>query len=179
VKPSNLLLDEEGVVWLTDFGLARRTNELTLTIAGVLMGTPRYMSPEQAAATKQSIDHRTDIYSLGATLYELVTGKPAFDADTPEKVLARIQNMEPVVPRQLRKDLPRDMETILLKCLAKEPARRYDTAQALGGLDRPEVQQRTQVLGGPLGSRPALSPARSARPCGKTLPAPARWPAPR
>src|SRR4029077_18040645 len=76
IKPSNLILDPEGTVWLTDFGLAKRAEEVTLTAAGVLMGTPRHMSPEQPAAPKQRIDHRTDIYSLGATLYELAPGKP-------------------------------------------------------------------------------------------------------
>jgi outer membrane protein assembly factor BamB/tRNA A-37 threonylcarbamoyl transferase component Bud32 len=131
IKPSNLLLDPEGVLWLTDFGLARRVDEVVLTATGVLIGTPRYMSPEQAAVVKQPVDHRTDIYSLGATLYELATGKPVFDADTPEGILSQIQNTEPVVPRQVRRDLPRDLETIILKCLAKEPARRYATARDL------------------------------------------------
>jgi serine/threonine protein kinase len=131
VKPSNLLLDPQGTVWLTDFGLARRADELTLTITGMLLGTPRYMSPEQAAALKQPVDHGSDIYSLGATLYELVTGMPLFDADTPQKVIAQILEAEPVSPRRVRPDVPRDLETILLKCLNKEPAQRYTTAQEL------------------------------------------------
>jgi serine/threonine protein kinase len=131
VKPSNLLLDGEGVVWLTDFGLARRADEVVLTVAGVLMGTPRYMSPEQAAAAKQPIDQRTDVYSLGATLYELATGRPVFDAETPQGVLTQILHAEPIGPRRLNRTLPRDLETIVLKCLAKEPAQRYATAQAL------------------------------------------------
>ena len=74
VKPSNLLLDNDGRIWLTDFGLAKRLDDVTLSMTGALLGTPRYMSPEQAEAAAQSVDHRTDIYSLGATLYELVTG---------------------------------------------------------------------------------------------------------
>ncbi len=131
IKPSNLLLDPEGVVWLTDFGLARRVDEVVLTATGVLIGTPRYMSPEQAAAVKQPVDHRTDIYSLGATLYELATGKPVFDADAPQRILSQIQNTQPVAPRHVRHELPRDLETMILKCLAKEPAQRYATAQAL------------------------------------------------
>jgi outer membrane protein assembly factor BamB len=131
VKPSNLLLDPEGVLWLTDFGLARRADEVTLTVAGAIMGTPRYMSPEQAAGVKQPIDHRTDIYSLGATLYELATGKPVFQADSPAGVISQILVDEPVAPRHWQEQLPRDLETIVLKCLAKEPARRYATAQAL------------------------------------------------
>ena len=76
IKPSNLLLDADGIVWLTDFGLAKRTDEATLTVHGTLMGTPRYMSPEQAASLQQPVDRRTDLYSLGATLYELATGRP-------------------------------------------------------------------------------------------------------
>jgi serine/threonine protein kinase len=151
VKPSNLLLDESGTVWLTDFGLARRADEVTLTMTGVLMGTPRYMSPEQAAAVKQPLDQRTDIYSLGATLYELATGKPVFDADTPQGVITQILHAEPVAPRLIQAQLPRDLETILLKCLAKEPARRYATAAALADdlrafLDGRPIQARRPTL---------------------------------
>jgi outer membrane protein assembly factor BamB len=131
IKPSNLLLDPEGVVWLTDFGLARRIDEVVLTATGVLMGTPRYMSPEQAAGFKKPVDHRTDIYSLGATLYELATGKPVFQAETPHAVITQILNAEPVPPRRLQANLPRDLETIILKCLAKDAAGRYASAQAL------------------------------------------------
>ncbi len=131
IKPSNLLLDPEGVVWLTDFGLARRVDEVVLTATGVLIGTPRYMSPEQAGGLKKPVDHRTDIYSLGATLYELATGKPVFEADTPHAVITQILNAEPVRPRRLQGSLPRDLETIILKCLAKDAAGRYASAQHL------------------------------------------------
>lgn len=131
IKPSNLILDPQGTVWLTDFGLAKRADEVTLTAAGILMGTPRYMSPEQAAAAKQPVDHRTDIYSLGATLYELATGQPVFDGQTPQGVITQILNAEPVPPRLLQGKLPRDLETIILKCLAKEPSRRYQQAREL------------------------------------------------
>ncbi len=131
VKPSNLLLDSEGVVWLTDFGLAKRADEATLTVAGTLMGTPRYMSPEQAQSVRHPIDHRTDIYSLGASLYELATGQPVFEASTPIGVIHHILANEPVPPRQIRPALSRDLETVILTCLSKNPARRYPSAQAL------------------------------------------------
>lgn len=131
IKPSNLILDPEGTVWLTDFGLAKRADEVTMTAAGLLMGTPRYMSPEQAAAARQPIDHRTDIYSLGATLYELATGKPVFDGQTPQGVITQILNADPVAPRLVQGKLPRDLETIILKCLAKEPDKRYQHARDL------------------------------------------------
>jgi len=131
IKPSNLLLDDEGVVWLTDFGLAKRADEVTLTVQGALMGTPRYMSPEQAESLKRPIDHRTDVYSLGASLYELATGRPVFESATSHGVIAQILSAEPARPRQLRPALPRDLETIILTCLAKEPARRYQSARAV------------------------------------------------
>ena len=124
VKPSNLLLDHGKRIWLTDFGLAKRLDDVTLSLTGALLGTPRYMSPEQAEATVKSVDHRTDIYSLGATLYELVTGQPVFAADTPHAVISKIIHNEPQSPRHVRPDLPRDLETILLKCLSKEAVQR-------------------------------------------------------
>ncbi len=96
VKPSNLLLDKDGRVWLSDFGLARRMDEITMTVSGMLMGTPRYIDPEQANAVKRPVDHRTDIYSLGATLYELITGQPVFASDTPDGVISQILTAEPV-----------------------------------------------------------------------------------
>ena len=131
IKPSNLLLDHESRIWLTDFGLAKRLDDVTLSMTGALLGTPRYMSPEQASTARRRLDHRTDLYSLGATLYELMTGRPVFLADTPHQVIDQILNQEPTPPRQLVPALPRDVETILLKCLGKEPDQRYATAQAL------------------------------------------------
>ena len=131
VKPSNLLLDLEGILWLTDFGLAKRDDEVTLTLSGAIMGTPRYMSPEQAESLERPIDHRTDIYSLGATLYELATGEPVFSAPTPHGVLSQILTTEPIPPRRVRDSLPRDLETVVMTCLSKDPSRRYSSAKLL------------------------------------------------
>ncbi len=131
IKPSNLLLDNEGTLWLTDFGLAKRTDDVALTLTGAILGTPRYMSPEQATACQRPVDHRTDIYSLGATLYELVTGQPVFAADTPHGVISQIITAEPRSPRQFQRSLPRDLETIVMKCLAKDPTARYQSAREL------------------------------------------------
>jgi serine/threonine protein kinase len=131
VKPSNLLLDNDGRIWLTDFGLAKRLDDVTLSITGALLGTPRYMSPEQASLGERRIDHRTDIYSLGATLYELATGRPVFEGDSPHRVIGRIVSEEITAPRLVRPSLPRDLETILLKCLHKDPDQRYASARHL------------------------------------------------
>ena len=142
IKPSNLLLDGDGVVWLTDFGLAKRMDEATLTVDGALMGTPRYMSPEQAASLRQPVDRRTDIYSLGATLYELATARPLFGPAEPQLMIAQILTEEPARPRQLRAGLPRDLETVILTCLAKEPLKRYQSAQALASDLRAVIEGR-------------------------------------
>jgi serine/threonine protein kinase len=142
IKPSNLLLDPDGVVWLTDFGLAKRTDDATMTVHGTLMGTPRYMSPEQAASLQQPVDRRTDLYSLGATLYELATGRPVFDSTVPHLVIAQILTEEPARPRQVRPSLPRDLETVILTCLAKEPPKRYQSAQSLASDLRAVLESR-------------------------------------
>ncbi len=131
VKPSNLLLDAENRLWLTDFGLARKLDNVTLSIAGAIIGTPRYMSPEQAAAAVKRVDYRSDIFSLGATLYELLTGVPAFRGDTPMAVIQNILTAEPVPVRTLSPTTHRDLETIVMKCLAKEPRDRYESADDL------------------------------------------------
>lgn len=131
IKPSNLILGSDGRIWLTDFGLAKRLDDVTLSLSGALLGTPRYMSPEQASALHKPVDHRTDIYSLGATLYELVTRKPLFESQSPHVVIAQILSVEPPPPRKLVPDLPRDLETIILKCLSKEAGLRYQSAQEL------------------------------------------------
>jgi serine/threonine protein kinase/outer membrane protein assembly factor BamB len=131
VKPSNLLLDEEGRLWLTDFGLACRQDDITLSLTGALLGTPRYMSPEQASATTKRVDQRSDLFSLGATLYELITSRPAFTGNTPHDVIQQILSSEPTPIRQFQRSCPRDLETIIMKCLAKAPAERYASAADL------------------------------------------------
>lgn len=130
IKPLNLILDEHGDAWITDFGLARFDASGSLTITGDLLGTLRYMSPEQAAAERAVVDQRTDVYSLGATLYELLTLEPAFAASSRQELLRRIISDEPRAPRRLNPALPPELETIVLKAMAKQPAARYATAQA-------------------------------------------------
>ncbi len=131
VKPANLLLDAGGNVWVTDFGLARLGEGPGLTVSGDLLGTLRYMSPEQALAKHGLVDHRTDVYSLGATLYELLTLSPAVDGASKQEVLHRLAFEEPVAPRRLDRSVPAELETVTLKALAKDPAERYATAQEL------------------------------------------------
>jgi serine/threonine protein kinase/Flp pilus assembly protein TadD len=131
VKPGNLLLDARGNVWVADFGLARVQSEASLTATGDLVGTLRYMSPEQALARRVAIDHRTDVYSLGATLYELLTLRPVFAGKDRQELLRQISFEEPVAPRRVRQGVPAELETIVLKALEKNPADRYATAQEL------------------------------------------------
>jgi serine/threonine protein kinase len=121
-------------------------------MTGALLGTPRYISPEQAAAAHNKLDHRTDLYSLGATLYELATNKPVFTGDSPHEVISQIITRDPTPPRQHLASLPRDLDTILLKCLAKESSGRYATAGQLADdlrafLDnRPISARRTSLV---------------------------------
>jgi eukaryotic-like serine/threonine-protein kinase len=131
IKPANILIDGRGTLWVTDFGLARLRNDSGLTMTGDLMGTLRYMSPEQAMGRAVDIDHRTDIYSLGATLYELMTRKPAVTGQDRQEVLRQIANEEPTPPRRLKPAIPRELETIVLKAMSKEPAGRYQSAREL------------------------------------------------
>ncbi len=133
IKPANLLLDTRGEVWVTDFGLARIQAEagLTLTLTGDVLGTLRYMSPEQALGRRGLVDHRGDIYSLGVTLYELLTLQPAVSGSDRQEILSRIAFEEPAPPRRINPEVPRELETILLKVMSKEPESRYATAQDL------------------------------------------------
>jgi serine/threonine protein kinase/Flp pilus assembly protein TadD len=133
IKPANLLLDAEGRLWVTDFGLAQIQGNHGLTLSGDILGTLRYMSPEQALARRVVIDGRTDVYSLGVTLYELLTLQPAFDGKDRTEILRRIESDEPTSLRKLNASVPQDLETIVLKAMAKEAAGRYATAQELAG----------------------------------------------
>jgi WD40 repeat protein len=131
IKPSNLMVDGRGQAWVTDFGLAHLETGATLTRTGDLVGTLRYMAPEQASGQKALVDRRVDIYGLGVTLYELLTLCPAFPATTRAKLLNQVITSEPPAPRQLDSSLPVDLETIVLKAMAKEPEARYTTAQEM------------------------------------------------
>ncbi|HUG69324.1 MAG TPA: serine/threonine-protein kinase [Pirellulaceae bacterium] len=131
VKPGNLLIDRQGRAWVADFGLAQFDADAGLTLTGDVLGTLRYMSPEQARGARPLVDHRTDIYSLGATLYELLTLRPPFDETDRQKLLRQVLDDEPPPPRQLRPETPKDLETIVLKAMSKSPHDRYATAQEL------------------------------------------------
>jgi serine/threonine protein kinase len=128
VKPSNLMLDLGGTVWVADFGLAKAEDSADLTSPGDILGTLRYMAPEQLAGRA---DARSDLYSLGITLYELVTLTPAFAEPVKARLIDHIRQQEPSLPHRIEPQLPRDLETIILKATAKEPARRYASAAEL------------------------------------------------
>jgi tetratricopeptide (TPR) repeat protein len=131
IKPANLLVDGRGNLWVTDFGLAHCQSQAGLTITGDLVGTLRYMSPEQALAQRVVIDHRTDVYSLGVTLYELLTLRQAFEGKDRQELLRQIAFEEPPRPRRVSRSVPRELETVVLKAMEKNPADRYATAQEL------------------------------------------------
>jgi eukaryotic-like serine/threonine-protein kinase len=131
IKPANLLLDGRDELWITDFGLAMFQTGAGVTMTGELVGTLRYMSPEQALAKRGLVDHRTDIYSLGATLYELLTLEPIFPGKDGQELLCQIAYQEPRLPRAIDRTIPVDLETILLKAMMKNPSERYATAQEL------------------------------------------------
>ena len=131
IKPANLLVDARSHVWITDFGLAIYQSDGGLTLTGDLLGTLRYMSPEQALARRFMIDHRTDIYSLGVTLYELVTLEPPYNGKDRQELLRQIAFEEPKPPRALNPSVPVELETVLLKAMNKDLDSRYSTAQEL------------------------------------------------
>src|SRR5262249_32628760 len=147
LKPANVLLDRDGqqpganhsdagAAWgipkVSDFGLAKRAGSgAEQTRTGAIMGTPSYVAPEQAAGGAKGVGPAADVYSLGAILYECLTGRPPFRGETPLDTIQQVLRLDPVPPRRLQPGVPRDLQTICLKCLEKEPARRYLTAQEL------------------------------------------------
>lgn len=163
LKPANILIDRNGQPRLTDFGLAKRLQSephasANLTATGQILGTPSYMPPEQASG-QGIVSPRSDVYSLGAVLYCLLTGRPPFQSDNPLDTLLQVVQQEPAAPRQLNAAVPRDLETICLKCLAKEPSKRYASAQELAAdLDR-------YLTGQPIHARPTGPMGRAVRWC--------------
>jgi serine/threonine protein kinase len=148
LKPANILLTADGQPKVTDFGLAKRLDEQTAaTPTGAILGTPAYMAPEQAGGQRGKVGPAADVWALGAILYELLTGRPPFQAATPLDTVLRVLNDNPVPPRQIQSQTPRELETICLKCLGKEPRQRYGSARDLADdlrrfLDSQPIQAR-------------------------------------
>lgn len=160
LKPGNILLDRQGKPRITDFGLAKLMESASdLTGTGQILGTPGYMPPEQAAAKVSSVGRLSDVYSLGAVLYCLLTGRPPFQAATAVETLLQVQQRDPVSPRHLNSHIPLDLETIALKCLEKDPRRRYSSAK--------EVAEELQrfLEGRPIVARPVGPISRTSRWC--------------
>ncbi len=146
LKPANVLLAEDGTPKITDFGLAKKLDEAGQTVSGAVMGTPSYMAPEQAG--QKEVGSLADVYALGAVLYECLTGRPPFKAATSVDTILQVISDEPEPPRRLNPAVPRDLETICLKCLQKEPAWRYASARAGRG-SAAASETRTDLKRGP------------------------------
>ncbi|HOX00825.1 MAG TPA: protein kinase [Candidatus Paceibacterota bacterium] len=151
LKPSNVLIDAQDQPRVTDFGLAKRfEGESQVTFTGQVLGSPSYIPPEQALGKRGKVSRQSDVYALGATLYHLLTGRPPFQGESLTDTLEQVLNSDPVAPRLLNPGLPLDLETICLKCMEKEPARRYASAQAVADeLDR--FLQQEPILARPPG----------------------------
>jgi eukaryotic-like serine/threonine-protein kinase len=151
LKPGNILLTATGIPKVADFGLARHLDgESAITLSGARIGTPSYMAPEQASAQPKTVGPAADIYSLGAVLYEMLTGRPPFRGETASETERQVLAEEPVPPSRLNAKVPRDLETICLKCLHKVPERRYATAAALAD-DLRRFQQNLPIEARPVG----------------------------
>ena len=132
LKPANILVDDRGHPHITDFGLAKRIEaDVEMTVSGAILGTPSYMAPEQARGVRGGITTATDVYGLGSVLYALLTGKPPFGGESVVQTLDAVRHDRPERPAKINDKTPRDLETICLKCLEKDPRHRYPTAQAL------------------------------------------------
>jgi tetratricopeptide (TPR) repeat protein len=152
VKPSNILIDESGDARLTDFGLAKRFDaESTMSVTGHVVGSPSYMPPEQAESGGERLSRRSDVYGLGATLYHLLTGRAPFMGETPGEVLHQVVHREPIAPRRVDRRIPADLETICLKCLEKDPGRRYPSARTVADELRRFLERRP-ILARPVGT---------------------------
>jgi serine/threonine-protein kinase len=160
LKPANILLTANGIPKITDFGLAKRLEDDSgQTQSGMLLGTPSYMSPEQARGDVREVGKAADIHALGVILYELLTGRPAFQAASRMDTLMRVSTEEAMAPSRLEPDIPHDLETICLKCLQKDPNKRYGTAGLLA------EDLRRFLSGDPILARPISGPERLWRWC--------------
>ena len=164
LKPSNVLIDANDQPRITDFGLARRLDgDSSLTLTGQVLGSPNFMPPEQAGGGRGKVGRPSDVYALGGILYHLLTARAPFQADSLEHLITQVLHAEPVSPRLLNPSIPRDLETITLKCLEKEPSRRYQTAQELadelGSFPAPRTDSRPPHHGA--GETLALGPAQA------------------
>src|SRR2546421_200406 len=157
IKPHNVLVDSEGRVKVTDFGIARAGASTQMTEAGSIVGTAQYLSPEQAKGT--AVDQRSDIYSLGIVLYELLTGSVPFTGDTPVEIAMKHISETPAPPSSVRPDVPHDLDLVVTRALAKDPADRYQSAEEMdadlervlrgAAIARETEESATQILSAP------------------------------